>query len=126
MSLGAEGDLRAEGAEGALADGGDEGGDAVAEVGLAPGPAAAEGVVVSEPGDWADGAVCGCRGVDVKDGALVEVDVGGGAHAPGGLAGRVEGDAEYAAGDIEFFIRQAAFFAVCEFGEGVMDGQAQW
>src|SRR5580704_16669415 len=82
VSLGAEGDLGAEAVEFALADGGDESGDAVTEVGLSPGPAATQGMVVGKPGDGANGPVGVGGGIDIENGALVEIDIGCGVHPP--------------------------------------------
>src|SRR5579863_1514242 len=125
MGLGAEGNFGPERIEFALADGGDEGGDAVTEVGLAPGPAAAQGMVVGKPGDGTDGSVGVGGGVYIEDGAVVEINIGGGAHPPGGLDGRVESNAENASGDIVFLVWQAAFLARDEFDEGVVNGKVE-
>src|SRR5882757_3874852 len=100
MCLGAEGDLRAECVEFAFADRGNEGGHSVFEIGLSPGPSTAQGFVVGEPGDGPNRSVCNGGGVDIEYRALVEIDVGYRAHAPGRLRGAVEADAKDAAGDI--------------------------
>src|ERR1700744_5105945 len=104
MCLGPEGDFGSKHFQFAFADGGFEGGDAVAEIGLAPGPAAAEGLVGGEPGDGTDGTVAGRVRIDMEHGAFLEVDVGLCAKAPGRLAGGVESDLHHAAGDIELIV----------------------
>ena len=87
VGLGAEGDLGAESIEHALADFGLECCYAVTEIGLAPGPAAAQGFVGIEPCDGPDAAGRSRFRADVKDRALVEIDIGNRPHAPCGLDG---------------------------------------
>ena len=112
VGLRAEGDLGGEDEEfAAVIERGFEGGDAVAEVVLAPGPATAERLGVREPGEGTQAFGDGVGG-EFEDQAGVEIDIGLGRHAAGRGGGRVEAHAQDAARDVVFFTGQRAFAAV--------------
>ena len=122
VGLAAEGDLRAEEEDFALAYVGLRNGDGVVEVGLAPGPAAVEEVAFSEPGDGLEAVVAGV-GSGAEGGRVVVEDVGRGGHAVGdGLRG-VDLRTEERAGDVEALGWDGLLLAADDLGEGIVDGQ---
>src|SRR6202042_1276842 len=100
VRLTAEGDLGAVEEDFAFAEVGLRYGDAVVEVGLAPGPTAVEDVAAAIPGDGLDTAQIGI-GCGVEGGAVIEEDIDFGRHAVGDGVGCVDLRAHERAGDVK-------------------------